>query len=60
MSTVNKPKEKRSLEERVDLIEDALKVLQKWVDAQTDISESDTILFNQIDERLKKLEAKHI
>lgn len=46
----------KKLEERVERIEKALLKLSAWIDAQTEITESDTILFNKIDERLKKLE----
>lgn len=46
----------KKLEERVERIEKALLKLGEWINAQTEISESDTILFNEIDERLKKLE----
>jgi len=46
----------KTIEERLELIERALKILQKWITQQEAITQDDTELFDQINKRLTKLE----
>ena len=48
----------KTLEERVVLIEQALIKLKAWIEAQESITDSDTKVFEQVDRRLKALEAE--